>query len=363
MKKYRKNVLWAISMAFICILVLGKGAFVSAAETIVPAYVGANDSVANVNTSQYQMPAGTETLSIPIQISKLGTATFEITPVGGVSGINVALSESASHKDPRGWLEFSSVLPSQTVSLQSYAKGACVWYLHFIAKQGAASQNASFGIKAYQRGLAAGITAGSGNLKKGKWAYFCLGQDETGYYKIKAPSSGCLKFEISYKTDHRPEIILLNSKKKRVDEAVENVSYYGLKKGTYYVAVRNSGVSEDIYKMRYTFKNVKITKNTKRSKAASLKKGKTYKGMFLTGGGVSGYWYKLKLTADRTVKINVQSNNDGATGLLMVNPSSGYAKALKLKNGKNSKKLKLKKGVYYLSIDGISGGTYSLQWK
>ena len=198
MKKYLKTTVLAICAVFAFILTAKMAGYnVNAADVIVPTYIDANGSTANANTCQFQKDASAESLSIPIQISNIGTVGLEVTAkTSADQELNVVLSKTASYKDFRYYLDFTRAKSSETTNLSFYAKGSCTWYLHVFRSVQDSNPDISVTVKAYQKGLPAGVTAGSGNLKNKQWASFCLADDETGTYKITIPSSGCVKFEI-----------------------------------------------------------------------------------------------------------------------------------------------------------------------
>lgn len=355
----KKNMMVVLGAVLACILMFEKGTLAFAADTIVPAYINANESTANASTYQFQKEASANALSIPIQISNVGTVELEVTVKSSdAQSFNVILSNQANYNDPRDYLDISKASNGQTATLSFYAKSSCQWYLHVFGSKKDSNPDISISVKAYQKGLPSGVTAGSGNLKNKKWASFCLGNFETGYYKIKLASSGCVKFEL---TGENADIALLNGKKKEITSlSDEKTQYFGLKKGTYYIRVKNSSTDAQIYKMRYTFEKMKVAKNVKQSKAVDLKKGKTAKSMFLSTAA-DYHWYKLDLPKDKKVKLNVQAKGD-VYRLRLLNTASGYDKEIALKSGKTKKTLSLKKGTYYILLSG-QGGTYSIQWK
>ena len=367
MKKILKTTVLAICAVFAFILTVKMGGEynVYAEDVIIPTYIGANGSTANENTYQFQKSESAESLSIPIQISNLGTVGLEVTvKTSADQELNVMLSKTASYKDIRYFLDLTRAKNSETANLSFYAKGACTWYLHVFRSIQYSNPDISVTVKAYQKGLPAGVTAGSGDLKNKQWASFCLADDETGTYKITIPSSGCVKFEIDCSGERAPMQTMLNSKKKEIGSSFEKVSYYGLKKGTYYIQFENPDIKENVYKMRYTFEKIKVAKNVKKSKAISLKKGKVEKKMFLTGNYYE-HWYKLKLTKDQTVKLNLKQQIKGGKMSACLYSGDGMIKVFSSKKGKFKKRIKLKKGIYYLEVwtNSYPVVGYSLKWK
>lgn len=363
MKKYLKTMVLTICAVFAFLLSIGNwGNKVYAADVIVPTYVDANGSTANANTYQFQKEASAEVLSIPIQISNAGTVGLEVTVMTSEEQpLNVMLTKYADYKVISDFLDLSKAKNNETANISFYAKGSCTWYLHVFRSKQDSNPDIAVTVKAYQKGLPAGVIAGSGNLKNKTWSSFCVPFDEPEYYRIKVPSSGCLKFEIDCGGERIPTQHLLNSKKKEIGYlSTDQTTYYGVKKGTYYIKIENPDIDAKIYKMRYTFEKMKIAKHTKSSKAVVLKKGKAVKGLHVTGK-YADHWYKLKLSKDQTVKINVSVK--GREGILDLFMGPDSYKTFKSKNGKIKKTFKLKKGIYYFTMELEGGGSYSIQWK
>ena len=160
------------------------------------------------------------------------------------------------------------------------------------------------GVPVSAQQVIAPATAGGDTLQKGKWASHYIEDGASGYYKIKVPSSGCLKIEMKPSDESRLfNLTLLNGKKAKIsDDTYETEEvYYGVKKGTYYIKVDNKGSEGEVCSLRYTFEKIKLNKNTKRSKAADLKKGKKVKGILLCGSKKNWHDYKVEIN---TKKLN-----------------------------------------------------------
>lgn len=356
MKKFEKNIIWAFGIIFACILILGKGMTVSAEQAIVPV-------AGNGNTYQYQMAAGMGILSVPVQISQAGAVYFEITAQTDAEMFSAVLSDSAAASDSSGWLAYSV---DKKITLSSYAKGACAWYLHFATQASDIDKDVSISVRAYQDAA----KAGNGTLKKGKWTSVYIEDEGSVYYKITVPSSGCLTLEMS--SDNESALLestLLNNKKKKISKDSYSLkeTHYGVKKGTYYMKVDNGSAKGAVCKIRYTFEKISVNKNTTQSKAVNLKKGKKGKGIFLRGEKKSARWYKVKLNKNKTIRWTISVKANYSAGDFSI--YEGPYKAIKtkiLENGKNTWKLKLKKGTYYFVMNIFNSGgegSYSVQWK
>lgn len=385
MKKYLKTTVLAICAVFAFILTAKWGYNVNAADVIVPTYIDANGSTANANTYQLQKEAGVSKISMPIQISNAGRVELEVTSGGSLNTVEAYLCDNPNFHDwyNSEWLSGADIPTSGQTDkiISAYAKGPCTWYLYLIARKEDINQNLAFTVKAYQRGLAAGVTAGSGDLKKGEWSSFCLDKDEIGYYKIKVPSTGCINFEITdfqgqkwkpQDTTQHIWLSLLNSKKKSIcDVYTEKKNLLWVKKGTYYIKIDYSSLygKEEVFKMRYTFekaKKKKVAKNTKAVKSIVLKRNKKSEAMVLARRlGLESLWYEFKLTSDQTVQLNFSAKSSEAASVLVGNMDEDKKpKEFKIKNGNTKKRLKLKKGNYIVTLlPPEHGGLYSIKWK
>lgn len=364
MKNWKKNLMGILSVILFCFCVIGSGTTASAAEqTIVPTYIGSNENTNNANTYNYQINGNSGILSVPVQVSRAGAVKLEVTTKTSAETMCMVLSESAQSIDSSAWLSVSYALSNQTITLDAYAKGACTWYLYVFSDKANSDKEVAVTVKAYQREVSAG-----GTLSKGKWVSGYAIDTKPVYYKIKVTSSGCLKLETSLTDNSENEsgITLLNSKKKAISSSGKSeskVTYYGVKKGTYYLKLENAGD----YKIRYTFEQIGTKNNTKKSKAINLKRGKTDKGLFILGDKKNERWYKINLNKKQTVKLNISvKGNEYYTDFTVYQLNGKKTKIVKsddLKNGKNTAKVKLKKGTYYIVIDSEGTGSYSIQWK
>lgn len=363
MKTWKKQILWMISAVFICLIVIGNGSRTYAEEIIVPAYTGETGNV-EASTYQYQLTADKGILTVPVQISNAGLAVFEVTPKTSAAALHVVLSSQANAKAGDGWISIGTAVDGSTEKLIGYAKEPCTWYLHFFTAKND-DKEASITVKASQRAM----VEGGGTLKKGTWSDYYIEADTTAYYKIKAPASGLMKLEVTAEEESPLlEAVLLNGKKKPLSSEspayISKPLYFGVKKGTCYIRLYNDGMEGAAVRIRYTFENVKTTKNISKSKAISLKKGKTAKGLLLCGDKKTERWYKVTVPKNRKVKISLSAkSNDNDFSLWIYQANMKNVKSLELNNGKTKKTLSLKKGTYYFVISGYDTGMYSIQWK
>ena len=353
-----------LAAAFLLVFLLRGTVSAAEAQTIIPSADGAG----NASTCQYEAPAHSKgiTVSAPVLISRAGEVNMTVTVASESNAIRIILSKNPSLHATDDWLDCVPNLQAEagnlyTISLKGYAEGACTWYLHLTPRD---DNRMSVSVSAWQD--VNKVTTG-GELKKGKWKDgYIYNEEHPAYFKIKAASSGCIKVE----TTSDKTITLLNSKKKEFSFDTENKGktvYYAVKKGTYNLKV----AGEEGFRIRYTLESIKTGKNTKRAKAALLKKGKTQKGMFPVGSVNNNHWYKFTLEKDKTIKLNIKTRRNDAAGpvkCMVLWEKSGKKDEIRsygnLKPGAATIKMRLKKGTYYVSLDGgIDTGSYSIQWK
>lgn len=208
------------------------------------------------------------------------------------------------------------------------------------------------------------------------------------YYKAKATATGYLTISFPAGTDgdySKYSVKLMNSSKsKNLFKGVVNIDQYGRKfvtyagvpKGTYYVAIKTT---EDYYKVKWNFTKVSENSGSSRAKAKTLLKGSTKKGTVLVNQTSSNAdWYKIKVNSSQTVKFAVNTLTGGYSGGIRVSVySAGKTKAFGSYDfyyGDSAGTLnpyteynggKLAKGTYYIKVQkyGSASGFYSIQWK
>ena len=235
-------------------------------------------------------------------------------------------------------------------------------------------------------GFRAILYPAGGTLTKGK-VFYGASPDNSGvsYYKVTAPGNGYLTVSFPERlTDYSSfNIKLMNSKKNSLFTNFEYLSSskaykttIGVAKGTYYIAVKNS---DNAYGIKVSFTSVKESSGSSKSKAKSISKGSTKKGIITAAqSATSGDWYKFKITKTQYVKFTfkVKANGGGSSGGLKaafyqsgktypatsVNCYGDDGKEVQLYTiGKGTK---LAPGTYYIKVQKYSHGNgyYTLKW-
>jgi len=214
------------------------------------------------------------------------------------------------------------------------------------------------------------------------YATYRLDNDEV-LYKFKANKTGYINVEIVQNDDYPVTVKLLDSNKKELSNTSVwksdvrfKIASFGVEKGkTYYIATFGTikAPESSAYNVKYTIKSVKEKSGSKKSKAVTIKKNKTIKGIQIANGKKSGSdWYKIKLTKKQKINFYVKGNSNrlGAIKLSIIPANTKYKKYKKtILIPKNQSQTitteKLPKGTYYIQVykaDKMASGYYTIKW-
>ena len=169
---------------------------------------------------------------------------------------------------------------------------------------------------------------------------------------------------------------LANSSKKYLTtaETLGDKTQFGVKAGTYYIAIKSDAA---LYQIKPTFTTVTESKTgTTRSKAVALKKGGVKKGVITASqGNNTGDWYKFTIKKSQKVYLDVTSRLSKGQFRISVyksGTSTVYGRGTfdkTLQSGsvmpyKNKYTKKLPAGTYYIKVEKRNGGNgyYKLKW-
>ena len=310
----KKRKLLSLALAFALVLTTAfagaEGVFAGTVtnETgTVPAEIVAENYNSNIEYSKYtaSVTTGSDNIAIiPVKATKAGTLYFPITGLEVGKTVRVSLHTAASATDG------NKIGYTKSISNTNIDDALCVK----ISKAG--TYYLKFETASYSAGIPQSVNfyamyfPAGGTLTKGK-TFYGSSPDKSGvsYYKVTAPGNGYLTISFPERqTDYSGfDVKLTNSKKNSLFTNFEYVSSskeykttVGVKKGTYYVAVKNSN---DYYGMKVSFTSVKENSGSSKSKAKSIYKGNTKKGIInATQSENSGDWYKFKVTKTQYVK-------------------------------------------------------------
>ena len=205
----------------------------------------------------------------------------------------------------------------------------------------------------------------------------CGDYKTVAYYKIKVAKRGLLSVDVADAAGGAASasVRICNAKKKAFTSSDGwsslydgRKAYYGVKKGTYFLAVK-SGTS--LYKVTPKLTAVTKAGGEKKAKAVSIAKGKTMKGVL--AAGEKARWYKFKVTKSKKYTFAMTDKTD-PSGLKLTFSGEGYYDGRAyLYSPSNAdvtfKTEKLKPGTYYIKVEpfrssGTGGnGYFTIRWK
>lgn len=154
--------------------------------------------------------------------------------------------------------------------------------------------------------------------------------EDVSYYKLKLANSGLIDLSLAGYYGGASYIKVCNSKKKSISGswmyAPSNsklLKSIGLKKGTYYIAVKSY---EDVYSIQASFSKLTKLGGSKKSTATSLKKSKTVKSLSLQSGSTSWFKYKNPKEQKLSLVLNGKTFKGGSNGGLKITCYAGKTK-------------------------------------
>lgn len=206
--------------------------------------------------------------------------------------------------------------------------------------------------------------------------YYSQSPNDPTYTKISVKSTGYIGVIAQESNGYFVKVTLCNSKKKAVSQelytsqTMGSIVYFAVTKGTYYI--KTSSVTGGLYDIMYKFQKVKEKSGSKKSKAVTIKAGKTVKGVLTANNKSQSDWYKVKLSKKKTLKLLVASRNTDDDLRIKLIPASKRVRVLSggtflLKsNYKNIWKFKkVPAGTYYIQVtkkNKKSSGYYSIKF-
>lgn len=221
--------------------------------------------------------------------------------------------------------------------------------------------------------------AGNPTWKSGKTYSITPAYNQYYYAKFKPSKSGYLT--LKYSGSYNTYMTLCNSSKKALTKEVyaskgynDQKAVFAVKKNTtYYLKIKSSYGSK--FTIKPTFTSVTEKSGSKISKAVSIKKGKTAKGLILPNSSTKDY-YKLVVSKAQKVSIKITGKVYAGTVKVTIYSDKKMKKSLgsvSLYGGSSSGTYKLytlgssklRKGTYYIKVerkDSKSNGYYTIKW-
>lgn len=322
-------------------------------------------------------------LALPAQAA---TTTYDIAAnqiIGQVQTVNldkgtVALTVKAGSKTSSAGIysEQSCTLGSRLGSVAASKYQSSTSYVS-IPKKGA------YYLQLRNTGTQAGqaiITTYGMNTPLNKNAYVYSSTDGSGsyvsYHRVSVSARGSISISLSGVSSSSSSFSIkaCNSKKKSLTGGwrsyfqASNGKYIGVKKGTYYIAVKSN---TPVYKVKYTFNKVASKVAASKKKAKTLKSGKKTTG--IVAAGESANWYKIKNGKKRELKVSCSAKTfaGGDYGGLRATLYKGSKKISTIAlndtypTGTLRSYSKLPKGTYYLKVSRYDTGSgyYALKLK
>lgn len=210
-------------------------------------------------------------------------------------------------------------------------------------------------------------------------AYYSQDYNDYSYTKISVSKTGYIKVETPAEEYASVYVTLCNKNKKAVSDEIyvydeSPYTYFAVSKGTYYIKTRVS--SDKLYNVKYSFTQVKEKSGSKKSKAVTIKKNKTVKGVLTANNKSQTDWYKIKMTKKQVLKLTLKSFHTGTTGDIKIQiiPANKnmtiIGDTVRLYSSTQSQTAKSKgkwsAGTYYLKVskaDKKASGYYQIKWK
>jgi len=229
------------------------------------------------------------------------------------------------------------------------------------------------------------------NVSGKGWLTFSNTSNDYSWYKVTMPKNGYITVDLddSGSTPNKADkysVRLYNAAKSKclsggsetVSKGNDYTTYYGVKKGTYYIRVYNT--TADYFNLKVTRSYPTEKSGSSKSTAKRIYKGGTAKKgtVNATQSSTYGDYYYFKLTKKQRVNLSVVGKSGGYAGGLKVSIyKKGKAKAIdsfimpknygtdtvRLENGNGSTYLSA--GTYYIKIQKYKSGSgyYSIKWK
>ncbi len=249
-----------------------------------------------------KVPVATKSLVVPINMDYKGQLKINLLGREVSKGMNIYLYSDEACTSQIGNSKYLSSYSLEDDMKLDIPKKA-TYYLKFELLS-YAEADATVSITPYS------LNSEDRTLKNNTWVFshpFSYGSQISN--KITVNTSGYIAVEGIDTSDYSSfGVTLCNSKKAKLSEETyinsskDYTTYFAVKKGTYYIKTKSS----NDYKLRYKFTAVKDTGNPSKSKATSIGKGKTAKGLVLSEDSVSkADWYKVKLTSKRKLSFEI----------------------------------------------------------
>lgn len=214
------------------------------------------------------------------------------------------------------------------------------------------------------------------NLDAESWVYKVPAETngETVYHRISIKKAGYITVEgAAFSEDAQKSLDIeftdanqRDLESKTLKKSNGYTTYFGVKKGTYYIAA--SPADDESYQLRYFFNAVTDKSGSSKSRAVTLKNGKTRRGLFLASESVgSRDWFKIVLNKKQKFSYQVDCRTGNKIKVKIIPKKKGVSISKNLQTTKTGGYIfnttnQAPKGTYYIRVSKASGssGYYSI---
>lgn len=316
------------------------------------------------------VPLSTKTLVVPINMEYQGCLNINL--IGKIipDDLKVDLYTDEACTSVIGYSSYLNLHKFQD-NLVTKIPSKGIYYLKFTLDSNAGG-DAAITITPYS------MSSENKTLKNKTWiCSYPMSYDDQISHKITISKPGYIKVEAVSLAEvaSSTTVTLLNSKNTNLSDSVylsktgDNTTYFGVKKGTYYI----NGKSSDIYKLRYSFVAVTDKGSSTKSKATTILKGKAIKGLVQSTDSIKkADWYKVKLTKKQKLRLNIYAKSNDSLRFEIIPASKNvilWGSIITLYDydgGVYSTKESMPAGTYYIKVTKkakTSSGYYTIKFK
>lgn len=329
-------------------------------------------STDNVKTYDVVIPAGEKSVIVKINMKYKGALNIEYLVNLKPENMNMILYNDLACTSQVGYSEYIGTSDmAGTAEYKIPSKGE--YYLKFEYSYNIGETDANITIKPYgysgeNKTLTNKKVMGTYPSDYSKEVYHKIVISKAGYIKVEAESVGKYGQSLS-------GVVLCNAKKQKISDSKSYSSYndytgyYAVKKGTYYLSVKDS----QPYKIKYTYTAVTDKGGASKAKATTIKKGTTVKALAHMGEKTTKYdWFKITLPKKQKLSLSVSSKADDIIKFKIIPANSKYilfGDSFYLSDSESTtitSKDALNKGTYYIRVNkgDIKGsGYYQIKFK
>lgn len=264
-----------------------------------------DESISGIAEHNVTLKMGYSEVIVPVEMPYKGIFKLDTTATGLSKSITVGLYSDPECKNQVGYSSYLyNTDLADTLKATIVTKGT--YYIKAYYTYGVGESDVSLIVKPYiysgeDKTLTNKKWTGTSPIDYNQVIYHKIVIDKSGYIKVEGMAEGFV--------NALGNVVLCDSKKTAISDAEylssninENTTYFAVKKGTYYISVKNSSD----YKLKYTFTAVTDKGGASQAKATNIKKGATVKGLVQATDKTTKYdWYKITLTKKQKISLDI----------------------------------------------------------